>query len=333
MVNSEKCLDFFYIGIFNGECGRLIKCAPIHEEASMWKGGPIGCSTNCYHGFDLDTALKGIADAGFEYVELTSVIDYTEHVMPERMTGEDRETLITKLKKYGLSPISLSGHSNLASREGVESFKRRLDFAKDVGITVVNTGPGDVEDSAGRKRFFDFVSEVADYAAATGVTVALETHGELMGSGKASAEIIRTINSPWILINYDTGNVIFYGGVRPEEDIRFALPYLAHIHLKDKRGGTKVWDFPPLGAGEVDFPAIFKILSEEGYEGPISVEIEVLGKDIIPAWLVSDEKGEIVSEEKRRYGPEIVDRALDASMGYLRTLLKHPGRGRKVRGR
>ena len=134
-------------------------------------------------------------------------------------------------------------------------------------------------------------------------------------------EVIKKINSPWIRINYDTGNVIFYGGVRPEEDVVAALPYLAHIHLKDKRGGKKVWDFPPIGMGEIDFPRIFEILLEQGYSGPISVEIEVLGKDTIPSWLVSDEKGEIVSEEKKFSGPEIVDKALVKSLQYIKTLI------------
>jgi L-ribulose-5-phosphate 3-epimerase len=287
----------------------------------MWKQGPVGCSTNCYHGFDLDTALRGIAGAGFERVELTSVIDYTEHVMPEGMSGEDISSLVDTLHSFGLSPMSLSGHSNLASREGVESFKRRLDFAKAIGIPVVNTGPGEVETPSGRNRFFQYISDVAEHAEKTGVTVALETHGELMGSGKAAAEVIRTVNSPWIRINYDTGNVIFYGGVRPEDDIRFALPFLAHIHLKDKRGGRKVWDFPPLGRGELDFHALFHALTESGYAGPISVEIEVLGKDVIPTWLVSDQDDEIVSEGGGHRGSEIVDAALVMSMEYLKTLL------------
>jgi hypothetical protein len=51
------------------------------------------------------------------------------------------------------------------------------------------------------------------------------------------------------------------------------------------------------------------------------VEIEVSGKDYIPSWLVSDEKGEIVSEEKRGHSPEIVDRALEESMRYIQALL------------
>ncbi len=37
-------------------------------------------STNTYHGFTLDEALKGISSAGFKYVELTGVRGWTEHV-------------------------------------------------------------------------------------------------------------------------------------------------------------------------------------------------------------------------------------------------------------
>ena len=282
--------------------------------------GPIGCSTNCYHGFDLDTALRGIAGAGFKYVELTAVKDYTEHVAPERMTRENRRSLLNKLKDHRLTPMSLSGHSNLASREGVELFKKRVDFAGEIGVGVVNSGPGEVETDDGAKAFFSLIDVVAEHAADAGVIVALETHGDLMGSGKAGAEIIRKIGSPWVRLNYDTGNVIFYGGVKPEDDIAAGLPYLAHVHLKDKKGGVKVWDFPPLGMGEIDFSRIFKTLAEGRYTGPISVEIEVLGKGSIPSWLVFDEKEEIISRGIKHDDPKIVDTALAASMRYLRQI-------------
>jgi sugar phosphate isomerase/epimerase len=280
----------------------------------------IGCSTNCYHGFDLETALHGIADAGFHYVELASVRDYTEHVMPERMNEHDKRMLRDQLKDYGLSPMSISGHSDLSASKGVDDFKRRVDLAKWFGATVVNTGPGEVENPEGKKRFFNNMETIALYAAQAGVTVALETHGELMGSGRAAASVMERIDSPWVRINYDTGNVIFYGDVNPKEDISSAIPFLGHIHLKDKRGGKKVWDFPPLGMGEVDFPSIFSTLEEARYAGPISVEIEVSGKDYIPSWLVSDEKGEIVSTEKERHGSDVVDKALKESLHYIQSL-------------
>ena len=72
------------------------------QEDSMDFKGPVGCSTNCYHGFDLDRALRGIAESGFKHVELTAVKDYTEHVAPERMTGRDTRDLMQKLRGHGL---------------------------------------------------------------------------------------------------------------------------------------------------------------------------------------------------------------------------------------
>jgi L-ribulose-5-phosphate 3-epimerase len=281
----------------------------------------IGCSTNSYHEFDLETALKGIAAAGFEYVELTAVKDYTEHVKPELMTKEDIDDVLKLLERHGLKPMSLSGHSDLTDQSGIELFKKRVDFAHAIGVGVVNTGPGEIESKAGKEKFFDNIYEAAEYAASREVTIALETHGDLLGTGKASAEVIRKIDLPNVRINYDTGNVIFYGGVKPEEDIREALPFIAHIHLKDKIGGVKVWDFPPLGKGEIDFPVIFDILSRGGYKGPISAEIEVTGKGIIPEWLVSDQQEEIISAPMGTEGPDFIDRAIAVSMQYLKEIL------------
>ena len=59
----------------------------------------IGCSTNSYHEFGLEAALKGIAAAGFEYVELTAVKDYTEHVKPECMDKKDIENVLALLRQ------------------------------------------------------------------------------------------------------------------------------------------------------------------------------------------------------------------------------------------
>ena len=55
---------------------------------------------------------------------------------------------------------------------------------------------------------------------------------------------------------------------------------VAHLHIKDKRGGYKKWDFPALGKGRINFPTIvdsganFRILQYSHYHGPLSVEID-----------------------------------------------------------
>ena len=50
-----------------------------------------------------------------------------------------------------------------------------------------------------------------------------------------------------VLINYDTANVEFYGGVMAVDDLPAAMPKLVHCHLTDKRGEGRLWDFPAIG--------------------------------------------------------------------------------------
>jgi sugar phosphate isomerase/epimerase len=74
--------------------------------------------------------------------------------------------------------------------------------------------------------------------------------------------------------NYDPGNVVYYAGADPLQDIHFALPRLVHFHFKDKIGGKGVFNFPPPGDGELDMVGLLGILEEAGYRGPLSAEVE-----------------------------------------------------------
>ncbi len=137
---------------------------------------------------------------------------------------------------------------------------------------------GHYSENENKDAFMANIHELADYAAARGVTIGLEVHGEIMATGQLSVPLIREIGRQNVGINYDTANCVFYGGVQAVDDLRGLAPYLVHIHLKDKVGGKKVWNFPGIGEGEVDFGAILKLLQEEGYAGPTSVEIEFSGE-------------------------------------------------------
>lgn len=55
------------------------------------------------------------------------------------------------------------------------------------------------------------------------------------------------------------------------------------MHLKDKRGGKGVLDFPPLGEGELDLASILRDLTASGFSGPVSMEIEFVDYEY-PPW-------------------------------------------------
>lgn len=234
--------------------------------------------TNSYHTYGLDEALEGIAQAGFKYVELSAVRGWTEHV-PLEATDAQLEEIQAKLDRWGLKASALSGHSDLTTAAGVEDGKKAVDLCARLGLSLMNTAiGGHYSEDEDQASFMAYIHELADYAAGRGVTLALEVHGDIMASGQLSIPLIQEINRDNVKINYDTANCVFYGGVEAVDDLSPVVPYLAHVHLKDTAGGEREWNFPAISEGRLDFDAILKLLEEEGYTGPFSVEIEFQGE-------------------------------------------------------
>jgi sugar phosphate isomerase/epimerase len=228
---------------------------------------------------------------------------WTEHL---RRDADDEEVQRVKnlLAEYRLTPVSLSGHSDLVSDEGIKQFRKALDLARKLGISKITTSTGGHDaSSAGslaeqRKAFLERIGPLADEAAADGIDICLETHGGLLATGEIAKQLVADIGRPNVGINYDPGNVIFYGDTRPESDLPKSVDKVTHMHIKDQIGGAGVWHFPQIGTGEVDYPALFKVLDAAGFDGPCSVEVEFQGEP----WPALEE----------------VNRVMAASYAYLR---------------
>ncbi len=243
----------------------------------------LALCTNTYHTYSLEDSLAGAQKAGYTSVELTSVPGWTEHVRRDA-TDEELAHVKDLLAQYGQTAVSFAGHSDLASDSGVDEFRKALSIAHKLGIHFVTTSTGGHDASSHgsvdeqRDMFLPRIRPLCDEAAAMDIVICLETHGGLVANGAISADLIRLIDKPNIGINYDPGNVIFYGNTDPVEDIKAAAPYVKHMHAKDNIGGFGVWNFPAAGSGEVQFEPIFATLAEAGFNGPVSVEIEFEGE-------------------------------------------------------
>jgi L-ribulose-5-phosphate 3-epimerase len=245
---------------------------------------PLAGHTNTYHTYSLEDALEGIAEAGYRNVELSAVPGWTEHV---QLNGSDQ--LRRQLSESGLTPVSLSAHSDLTTREGLEHGIRAVRWAADFGIPIVNTAiGGHASQEESESAFLANVGELADAAEDAGVVVALEIHGDIMASGAKTLPLLEKIGRESVKVNYDTANVEFYSGDKAVDDLPRIAPYLAHVHLKDTVGGKGVWNFPALGSGSVDFERVLEILEGAGYGGPFSVELEFQGEPWPPLQEVNE---------------------------------------------
>ncbi len=245
--------------------------------------------TNTYHTYGFEEALAGIAEAGYRYVELSAVPGWTEHVDLDTPPAEVRRAL----ERYGLEAVSLSGHSDLTTPEGLEHGLKAVRWAADYGLPIMNTAVGGHQSAdENEAAFLSNAGELADAAESAGVVVALEIHGDIMASSDVTIPLLEKIGRDSVKVNYDTANVEYYSGEKAVDDLPKITPYLAHVHLKDTAGGKGVWNFGAIGSGSVDFARVLEILREAGYEGPYSVELEFQGEP----WPPLDE----VNESMRR---------------------------------
>src|SRR6266550_2905961 len=130
---------------------------------------PLAGHTNTYHTYGAEEALAGIAEAGYEGVELSAVPGWTEHVSLD----DDPAAVRRKLESYGLEAVSLSGHSDLTTRDGLEHGIKAVRWAADYGLGIVNTAVGGHQSAdENESAFLGNVGVVADAAESAGVVVA-----------------------------------------------------------------------------------------------------------------------------------------------------------------
>lgn len=233
---------------------------------------PFSLGTNLHLGYTLEEALMMVKESGFDYAELSSIVNMCEHIDPKKITPEYAEEIKALLEKTDVKCYAMSGHVDLTIDEQFEDFLKKIEFAGRIGAKIINTNSGPIE----RRSIFDKnMLKIIEVAERWDVIIGLESHGDIIGTAKDSIDIFRAYNHPLVRFNYDTGNTLFYcnGNIKIEEDIKYSLEYLSHIHLKDiKINGNNV-EYCPIGDGDVNFEKVFEVLKDYGKAIPCGLEI------------------------------------------------------------
>lgn len=237
----------------------------------------VAVNTNSYHAFTIDQALEGIAAAGFDAIEIATVRGWTEHLMPE-MDDAEIDRVAKKAADLGIKFVGMSGHCNLMFKERIEDFKNNMKLAHRLGCKYINSSVGEAH--FGQNETFsddvlvENIKSLLPLLEEYDMYMSIETHGNEYGTGASLAKIAQGTGSDRIGVCYDTANVVFYGGVRPEEEIKDCMKDVHFVHLKDKIGYDQSWNFPEVGSGELKLLDVVKYCNENGMYGPFSMEVE-----------------------------------------------------------
>jgi L-ribulose-5-phosphate 3-epimerase len=85
-------------------------------------------------------------------------------------------------------------------------------------------------------------------------------------------QYIDSFQSPWIRSYFDVGNVVLTG--YPQDWIHTLGKRIVKLHIKDFRFRKMQAEFVPLREGDIDWPEVYKALSEIGYHGTATVELD-----------------------------------------------------------
>ena len=178
--------------------------------------------------------------------------------------------------KYGPLTIGLVPPEFRAMR--IQALMDWADFAKILGAPAIVTHVGFLPENPTDHEYLPVLSalrQVAHYCKRVGVGFWFETGQETPVTLLRYIEEIGTDN---LGINLDPANLLMYGRGNPVDAARVFGKWVRSIHAKDgmvPTGGQWLGCEKAVGDGLVDFPLMFKILKEAGFDGDLIIEREI----------------------------------------------------------
>jgi sugar phosphate isomerase/epimerase len=231
----------------------------------------LGVNSVLFRDYDFATAVKYIAQCGYDGVEISAIDGMCEHLELSRWKSQAAE-----LK----SIVADSGIEFLSMEEAKLDEERLLvafEAAAELGIPVVNVGPGgktgveeDIASSIGT------LAKMAGRAEEFGITLCVKAHvGSAIHDTATTLRAMSEIGSAGFGIDMDPSH-IYRAGENPEEALPQVLSRVKHVHIRDCRGRQQGPGTPrdqACGRGDIDLYAYCRAMVGGNYSGPVCLEV------------------------------------------------------------
>ncbi len=239
----------------------------------------LGANSVLFGGFDLDTAMRYIAAAGYDGVELSAIKGMCEHLVLDDFRSQVAD--IKELaEKYELELLAME-EAALDEERLVKAFEA----AAALGIPVVNVGPGGksgVEEDFDRQT--ELLQKMAERAVEFGVTLCVKAHvGQSIHDTPTTLAAMERISSRGFGVDMDPSHIFrAAAGENPVEALQAVISRVAHVHIRDCREDLRATAGPPgppeeqaCGRGGIDLFGYIRVLHEAGAD--VAVNLEVIG--------------------------------------------------------
>lgn len=234
---------------------------------SKW---PLGCFNRPWAQWPFAETLKAVKAAGYP---LTGLLTRTkmDPFIADDATPEYLEGLKGAIAASGVKAImgALRSRHDVPLEQTTASLHKQLDNAAFLGLKSVMTFG--IDNPEQFEHYFKAMADAAAYGREKGVQVVMKPHGGSSGSSDEIVAAIKKVNHPNFSIWYDAGNIIYYTGKDPIEELKPIAKYVTGFCAKDC-GQPKGDVMIQFGTGKVDFRGVFQVLKDTGFDGPVMVE-------------------------------------------------------------
>ena len=170
----------------------------------------------------------------------------------------------------------------------IEYTIHQIDIASRINAPLMRVFSGDVKESVcsfeeGMASIMECYVPCVAHAARQKVTLCLENHGVFAATSQQVSGLLSVFSSPYMRSNFDMANFLFVDE-SPLDAAKNLSGQVSLLHVKDYASSPEHvgWPTPgglwyegcPLGQGVVPIQQILAILSQGGFDGVASIELE-----------------------------------------------------------
>jgi sugar phosphate isomerase/epimerase len=226
----------------------------------------VACSTLCFAGHPLDSALRTIREMNFAKVDL-AIQEDGPHVKPSDLMG-DLTKILQKLKAANL-PIA-AFNVRFAQPDGIETRKQlrgvcRLARLLSVPLASVPAPRPDCDMEVDVARLQNWV----EIATAEGIILTVETSATtITADPAATVELCKRV--PGLGLTLDPSHYVAHPSGPVNYDSLY--PYVRHVRLRDSAAKPDAYQVP-VGQGDLEYGKIITQLDRFRYDRALSVDV------------------------------------------------------------
>jgi sugar phosphate isomerase/epimerase len=231
-----------------------------------------------------DKIIQFAADNQYKGIEIRG-IQRELNLLKTSAFNSPANIAASKKMLKGISIVNLGASSNLHYPSGaertksIEEAKQFIDLAKALDCPYIRVFPNNLPKDQEKKATLDLIKEglrvLGDYAKGSGVTVLMETHGDVVYVDDI-LNIMQDLNHPQTGLVWDIINMWAVTKETPIQVYPKLKPYIRHTHIKDCRMIDGKIKYTFVGRGESPIFQAIDLLRKGGYEEFYSFEWEKL---------------------------------------------------------